>query len=633
MEPIVRIRRSRWLSLVSTVLTLGIAFVLLMVHQYVVGRQVLLEELHTEAAIIAENSSAALVFDDARSGKEIIAAIRHTPRIVAAALYRANGMLLAAESSGTRSFPSNLSGVDGEPAAGSVGVPDTTSFGASGGLLREDIHFNGAMIGTLVLEVDFTSLYRRLLEYAAGVVGIAVVALALAYRLTRRLRRRTARAEERLEHFALYDQVTGLPNRRLFEDELRKVVDHVRRQAVPAALLFLDVDDFKKVNDSFGHEVGDQVLAMVAERLRSTLRAGDVVGRIGGDEFAAVLYGVGDPDYTAHVVRKLIAAISVPFPTEPTPTHIGLSVGIAMLPADGEDPAALLRHADMAMYVAKGQGKNGYQFFSESIDGKVRHDLRLEADLRLALKEHDGGLWVAYQPKVCARTRRVVGVEALARWRTEDGGFVSPAEFIPVAEHTGLISELGDWVLDRVCRDLAELRATGVAVPKVAVNVSPLQLLRGDAIVGRASRTLARYGERATHFEFELTESALTEARGARVLEALRAAGFALAIDDFGTGYSSLGYLKRFQVSTLKIDQSFISGVPGDEENAAIVRAVVQMAHALNISVVAEGVETEVQAEFLAMAGCDILQGYLLGRPMAVNELATFLREPTAAVV
>jgi EAL domain-containing protein (putative c-di-GMP-specific phosphodiesterase class I) len=297
-----------------------------------------------------------------------------------------------------------------------------------------------------------------------------------------------------------------------------------------------------------------------------------------------------------------------------------------MVPEDGDEAGALLRNADMAMYVAKAHGKNGYQFYSEAIDGQVRRDLRLETALRRALDGADGGLAVAYQPKFCTRSRKVIGVEALTRWTMPDGQVVSPAEFIPVAEHTGLIVGLGNWLLERVCVELAELYAMGITPPVVAVNVSPRQLLRGEEVVTSFRNTLARHGESSANFEIELTESALTESRGASVLDALRAAGFALAIDDFGTGYSSLGYLKRFQISTLKVDQSFVRGVPQDEGSAAIVQAVIRMAHALGISVVAEGVETEEQAAFLAASGCDVLQGYLLGRPMPVAELAELLR-------
>ncbi|MBR0567148.1 EAL domain-containing protein [Azoarcus sp. L1K30] len=620
-----RTPRAHRLSLLSTALALLIAFVLLIVHQYFVGRQVLLDELSTEAAILAENSNAAVVFNDAAAAREIISAIRLTPRIQSAALYRQDSSLLASWPEDHPAFPPTLETHLDADRFGASAVPNETTLGFRRGVMREAVQVDGSTVGTLILNVDFSSLYWRLLEYAGGVLGIASVALSLAYRLTRRLRKQVASAERRMERLALYDHVTGLPNRRLFEQELRKVVDRVGSGGTLAALLFLDVDDFKKVNDAFGHEVGDRVLSMIGQRLKHTVRVGDVVARIGGDEFAVVLLDVGGPDNAAIVARSLIEVIGRPFSTEPTPSHIGLSVGIAMMPGDGGDPAALLRHADMAMYVAKAQGKNRFQFFSESIDGKVRQELRLESELRQALAKEDGGLWVAYQPKLCARTRQVVGVEALARWCLPDGRPVSPADFIPVAERTGLITALGDRLLERICRDLAGLRCAGFELASVAVNVSSLQLLQGPALVERFCSMLAAHGESVSQFEFELTESALTDARGASVLEAFRLAGFKLSIDDFGTGYSSLGYLKRFDVTTLKVDQCFVRALPDDAEDAAIVIAVIQMAHALGISVVAEGVETEAQADFLLRHECDVLQGYLLGMPMPASELADYL--------
>ncbi len=506
-------------------------------------------------------------------------------------------------------------------------MPKVTTYGFFSGVLREDIRVEGTTVGTLVLHVSFSSLYQRLLEYALGVLGIAAVAMALAYRLTGGLRRRMARAEGQLEQMALYDQVTSLPNRRLFERELGQAVVHVAREGKGAALLFIDVDDFKKVNDALGHAVGDQVLMMIGERMTAVLRSGDVVARIGGDEFGVILYRVNDPESAARVARLLIDAISLPFPTEPTASHVGLSIGMLLLPADSDDPAVLLRRADMAMYEAKTHGKNGFWFFSAEIDARVRGELQLEAGLRQALQDGGRGLWVAYQPQLCAQTRRLVGVEALLRWQHEDGRQISPGEFIPVAEQSGLIIELGGWVLNQVCRDLAAMRLSGLDLPKVSVNVSPRQLRRGHGMVEDFCQTLVRFGEPVGRFAFEVTENALMEEGGAVVLEAFHAAGFLLSIDDFGTGYSSLGYLKRFQVSEIKIDQSFVRNLPEDAEDAAIVTAVVQMSRAMNMEVVAEGVETEAQAEFLRACGCHILQGYLLGRPMPPAGLVAYVAE------
>ncbi|MFZ2852505.1 MAG: EAL domain-containing protein [Rhodocyclaceae bacterium] len=624
MDTAARAHRSRRLTLLSTGVALLIALILLFVHQYVTARAQLLDELHTEAAIIGANSTAALVFNDKAAGREILGAIRLTPRIAGAALYRADGRLLAAEAKNAAVFPPHL------PAEGGAGADDRGGLhepGRFGGVLSEEIRNDATKVGTLLLHVDFSSLYRRLLEYMLSVMAIALVALVLAQRFTARLRHRVASTEERLAQLALYDQVTGLGNRRLFELELKKAVIRIRREPLGAALLFIDVDDFKKVNDSCGHEVGDRVLRTIGERLSGAIRSADTVARIGGDEFAAILYEVGNPENAAKVAREMIAAIAEAFPTQPTPSHVGLSIGLAMLPADGDDPVTLLRRADMAMYAAKSAGKNRFHFFSAEIDARVHVDLALEAGLRLALQTPDGGLWVAYQPQLCTITKTLVGVEALARWRRADGTEVSPGEFIPVAEKSGLISALGRWVLSRVCRDLAELRAAGVDIPKVAINVSPRQLTRGTDLAAQICRTLDEHGETAGRFEFELTENALMDEGGALVLDALHAAGFSLAIDDFGTGYSSLGYLKRFQVSKLKIDQRFIRELPDNPDDAAIVSAVIKMAWALDIRVVAEGVETEAQAKFLQLHGCEVLQGYLLGRPMPPAALVAYVRE------
>lgn len=610
----------------STMLATGIAVVvtitLLMVYQFVSGRQQLMEELHTEAMIIGANSSAALVFDDKMTASEILATIRLTPRILGGALYKADGKLFATENNVNGVFPETVAEFNpNNPAEIEVHLDSVSD------LIREDIFQQDTRVGTLLLHVTYLSLYQRMLEYAGSVVVIMAFGLLLARRFTLGLRKKMAFTEGQLEHMALYDRVTGLPNRRLFEHELGKAVIRIKREDKCGALFFFDVDDFKKVNDLCGHQAGDDVLQMIAERLKKTIRSGDIVARVGGDEFAAILFGVGQPENAAVVADHMIAVIAQPFPTEPIPSHVGLSIGVTMIPVDGDTPDILLRCSDMAMYVAKSQGKNRYQFFSEEINSKIREQLEIEASLRDALKTDSSGLWVAYQPQIDAKTRQLVGVEALMRWTLASGKSVSPAEFIPVAEKTGLIIDLGRWVLARVCRDLAEMRRLGVEIPKVAVNVSPKQLTRGYNIVDEFCEILRNYGESVERIQFELTENALMDENGSEVLDTFRDAGFSLAIDDFGSGYSSLGYLKRFQVSTLKIDQQFVRRLPEDADDAAIVSAVIQMSKALRITVVAEGVETEAQSDFLATLGCDILQGYLISRPVAPQQLVAFLHQ------
>lgn len=620
-----RTRRSRRLKVLSTALTLLIAFILLMLHQYVIGRRMMVEELQTTAAIVGANGAAALAFNDVKAARETLGAVRLTPRVIGGALYQTDGLLLARAGDPERLLPSSLP-VGDASVTSPTGEPRLTSDGLVRGLMREEISVEGTRVGTLLLHVTFASLYQHMLEYAIGILAIAAVALVLAYQLTGGMRRRMLQAERQLEHMAFFDQVTGLPNRRMFEHELRQAVNRAQREHDEVALLFIDVDDFKKVNDSCGHEVGDQVLQLIGARLKSATRSSDVVARLGGDEFAALLFGIGSSDNAATVARSMIELINEAFPTQPVSSHVGLSIGVALLTTDGNDPALLLRRADMAMYVAKTSGKNNVHFFSEEIDARVRGELALEAGLRQALTDEGHGLWVAYQPQLCAQTRQLQGVEALVRWQQDDGRLVSPAEFIPVAEKSGLITDLGDWVLSQVCRDLALMRAEGVELPRVAVNVSSRQLLRGRSVVDHFCETLRLHGERVDRFEFELTESALTGSDGVDVLDAFVDAGFSLSIDDFGTGYSSLGYLKRFQVGTLKIDQSFVRGLPHNVENAAIVVAVIQMAQALKIKVVAEGVEAEEQAGFLQAAGCDVLQGYLLGRPMPPAQLVSYVK-------
>lgn len=616
--------RSKRLRVLTTGLAAFITVALLMAYQFVSDRNQLEEELRTEAMIIGASSSAALLFEDQSAAKEILTTIRLTPRILGGALYRADGKLFASENDIHGVFPEKIDPFNPNNPAEMDIERDPDLFS---GLVREEVFQQAVPVGTLLLHVTYRSLYWRMAEYALGVVLIVAFGFLLAHRFTLTLRKRMAFTEGQLEHMALYDRVTDLPNRRYFEHELRKAIARIKREGKDGALFYFDVDDFKKVNDLCGHQAGDDVLRMIAERIKKTVRSGDVVARVGGDEFAVILFGVGTPENAVVVADNMIQVVAEPFPTEPTPSHVGLSIGVTMIPVDSDDSETLLRCSDMAMYVAKSLGKNRYQFYSEDINSRVQSQLEIEVALREALKLDSSGLWVAYQPQVCAKTGRLMGVEALIRWTLESGKSVSPGEFIPVAENTGLIIELGKWVLTRVCRDLAELRGLGIEIPKVAINVSPRQLTRGYNIVGEICQTLVGFGERIGRFQFEVTENALMDDNGADVLDAFRDAGFSLAIDDFGSGYSSLGYLKRFQVSVLKIDQQFVQQLPDDTEDAAIVSAVIQMAKALGITVVAEGVETEAQSAFLSEHGCDILQGYLISRPIAPQQLIEFIRK------
>jgi len=628
MEVLAHTRHTKRLSLLTTVVAVLITFLLLMTNQYFSGYQQLEEELETQAAIIATNSAAALAFNDEKAAYENLGAVRKTPRILGAALYRANGQLFIATKENRDVFPDAIEPLDLDIPPGPRTNPAPFSH-----LLREEVIQDDVRIGSLVLLATHRPLYANLLVYAIGLILIGMIALFLARRFTASLRKKMALTEGQLEQMALYDRVTGLPNRRFFEYELKKAINRIKREGENAALMMIDVDDFKKVNDLCGHQTGDEVLMMIANRLRQVVRSDDVLARFGGDEFAAILFMVDAPENVVKLADKMIEAMATPFPTQPIPSHVGLSIGITMMPGDSDDPETLIRWSDMAMYEAKAQGKNRAQFFSEDINRRIRANLHLEAELRQALGKTDGGLYAAYQPQICTRTGKIVGVEALARWNLPDGTPVSPGEFVPMAEKTGLVIKLGAWMIDRVCRDLAAMRKLGVELDKVAINVSPRELMRGNAIVENACAKILQFKEDFRKFQFEITENALMAERGAEVLGAFQRAGFSLAIDDFGTGYSSLGYLKRFQVSTLKIDQAFVKRLPEDSDDATIVSAVIQMAKALSISVVAEGVETQEQASFLTSLGCDILQGYLISRPLPPEALVEFIRAyPTASV-
>ena len=621
MEILAHTRYTRRLSLITTTAMALITFLLLMTHQYVSGFHQFEEELKTQAAIIATNSAAALAFNDVKAAYENLGAIRKTARILGAAMYQADGKLFTLIDDPDAVFPDAI-----DPSSSGVVIRSGRTIGPFAHLSREEITQDGTRVGSLVLLATHKPLYQNLLIYAVGLILIGVVALILARRFTASLRKKMALTEGQLEQMALYDRVTGLPNRRFFEYELRKAITRIKREGETAALMMIDVDDFKKVNDLCGHQMGDEVLSMIAARLKNVLRTDDILARVGGDEFAAILFRVGEPENVSAAAEKMIAAIAVPFPTRPIPSHVGLTIGMTVMPDDSDDPETLIRWSDMAMYEAKSQGKNRAQFFSDEINRKIRASLHVEAELRDALTGDNEGLYVAYQPQVCAQSRKIIGFEALTRWTLPDGKSVSPAEFIPVAEKSGLIVDLGTWLIQRVCSDLSWLRQLGIDIDKVAINVSPRELIRGNAIVDNACRTIRQFGEKIDRFQFEITENALMAEGGAAVLDAFRVAGFSLAIDDFGTGYSSLGYLKRFQVETLKIDQSFIKRLPDDSDDAAIVSAVIQMARALGINTVAEGVETEEQAIFLASHGCDVLQGYLVSRPLPREDLPAFVK-------
>jgi len=438
------------------------------------------------------------------------------------------------------------------------------------------------------------------------------------------------RAEEEIAYRAYHDELTGLPNRPLFADRLEVALANARRKKMRVAAMFLDLDDLKIVNDTLGHATGDALLKMVAERLTETLRAGDTVARVGGDEFVILLPEVNHEADSLRAAQKILRAIAKPFMLDADEVHITASIGVAIGPRDGETAEALIRNADGAMYRAKQSGGNRvelYRRIAPAILGRIAQ----EEELRVAIDRDEFGL--LFQPQVTIGTRELVGVEALVRWNHGERGMIEPAGFIPVAEHTGLISTLGEIVLRKACEYGVEWRSLGCPVPKIGVNVSARQLYQRN-FVGMVERVLTMTGFEPRLLELELTESiAVSKSdRSRAILRSLREMGIAIAVDDFGTGQTSLTYLKQFPVDTVKIDRSFVVDVTRKLSDQSIVSAVLLLANEMGLRTIAEGVETDEQCEFLRDHDCQEIQGFLISRPLAPSVLQKRFLEAPATV-
>ena len=449
----------------------------------------------------------------------------------------------------------------------------------------------------------------------------------LAYGIeTLRARNQRTVAEEKLAFLAHHDVLTGLPNRLLLRDRFDFAVARAERENGKVAMLFLDLDNFKQINDSLGHAMGDQLLVALAQRLRGCIRESDAICRQGGDEFIVLMGGVTETDTVARVAQEILDAIAEPFELAGHALTISFSIGISLYPDDAGDFDTLSKNADAALYHAKDSGKNAFSFFASKMNVDALAHMQLQGSLRKALKNEE--FLLHYQPQIDIANGRIIGVEALVRWQPPGASLVPPGHFIPVAEQSGLIIALGEWVLHEACRQAAAWQAAGLAPIVVAVNLSALQFRRGN-ILDTVTAALARSGLPARWLELELTESILLQDVDAAMttLHSLKELGVQLSIDDFGTGYSSLSYLKRLAVDKLKIDQSFVRDLATDADDAAIVRAIVQLGHTLQLTVIAEGVETPRQLEFLTDYGCDEAQGYLFSRPLTAAAVEPLLRD------
>lgn len=469
----------------------------------------------------------------------------------------------------------------------------------------------------------------RMVNVSCILVMCAVAVWLLANDLRRTLLRlqqeilRVKDSEANFTHLAQHDALTNLPNRLLVSDRMEQAIGQARRYGKRVALLFLDLDNFKTINDSLGHAAGDELLKEVALRLQDAVREMDTVSRQGGDEFLMALSDVDDLAAVSAVATKVQARLAHPFTLKGMQIVTSISIGIALFPEDGDDFETLLKHADMAMYQAKAAGRNGFCFFDATMNAVTRERLSLELDLRQALLRDEFVLH--YQPIVDLHSGELLAAEALIRWQHPQRGMIAPGTFIHVAEQSGLIVEIGEWVLNEACRQMMLWQAAGLPRFVVSVNLSAVQFRRSDleALVRTA---LNRYGLNPACLELELTESILLQDSEAFIdlLHRLKALGVKLSIDDFGTGYSSLSYLQRFRVDKLKIDQSFVRKLPENSQDQAIVTAIIQMAKSLGLLTTAEGIEEEAARQLLAELGCDQGQGYLFARPMPAESFATF---------
>jgi diguanylate cyclase len=598
-------------------LALFVSGLVLLVYQMLSLRSALTDDATVQADMIADNVSAALMFDDVRSAQEVLRSLRKVPYIESAGIYTAGGKHFASY------IRPGLSGPELTEADPVNVKPDTRRLSFEDVFVASDIKQNGKALGTVVVVAGSQQMTEALLHYAAFIVGASLCALWIAFVVTSRMSARIAQAEKKLEYLASTDPLTGLPNRRAFYDELNERLQRGANTCSRAALILIDLDDFKTVNDTLGHGAGDELLKHVAVALRQSVRMADLVSRIGGDEFAVLVAIAKEKAEGIRTAERIARALARPFDLPRTSIVASASVGVSVYPDDAVDVASLVSSADIALYAAKSVGKNAAVEFHPSMTVEARRRARLETELRKAIETD--ALHLVYQPQFECRSMRLIGVEALVRWVHPVDGEITPSEFVPVAEDSDLIVALGQWVMRRACRDAARWNADHASGIHVAVNVSARQL-RQAQFVEDVKAVLAESGLSPHLLELELTESQLMAnmTAGVEAMRQLRAAGIRLSLDDFGTGYSSLSYLQSFPVNNLKIDRAFVKPLP--QGGQPIVTAIISMAHSFGIGVVAEGVEEPPQLAWLDQAGCDIVQGFLTGKPMSLEAITERLR-------
>jgi len=577
-------------------------------------RQSLRAHIEVQAQIVADNSEVALVFRDRSAGAEVLSALRASPSVRQAVIMDAKRRQFAAfeRAPFDRPLPTDGQRLEPHQNAGSLAVV-------------RPVMRAGKPIGWVYVLAGLESVYWHLLVYAAVALVTALLGMAAASLLVSRLRRAVEHAEARLDYLAYYDPVTSLLNRHGFNERIAFALSRAQRFGGQVGLLLLDLDNFKVINDTMGHQAGDALLSALGYRLREALRQGDTVCRLGGDEFAVIVDNVAAAHEVELVAAKIVKTLEMPLMVSGQEVYVTASVGVSLYPEHGGDARTLVRTADTAMYCAKEGGKNAFRVFRPEMNQRAFRRMSLEHSLRKAME--NGDLRLRYQPKVDLRTGRIVGAEALLRWVHAEDGSISPAEFIPVAEESGLIVPLGAWVLRTACREARRWEQAGLGRIPVAVNLSARQF-KDQGLLTAVLQALDESGLPPDQLELELTESMLMEnvEGNIELLRELRTRGVRISIDDFGTGYSSMGYLKRFPIRSLKVDRSFVRDIPHDRDDCAIAGAIVALAHQLELDVVAEGVENVEQLRFLAQHECHVQQGFYFSPALASDEFERWVR-------
>ncbi len=663
----------------TSCLVLVLTFIAIIALQWVSLRNNLLQDTQVLSQGIGENCAAAMIFNDQQAATLALEPLAATPHIVGARLYNQNQEVFA-------EFYQDLArDTSNDQLKTAIILREGHIFSSAYLDVFEPVIFDGETHGQLMIRVDLAKVNRIFIDYAWIGVGIFLLYSLLAFLMANSLQRvisdpikslalsmetisqeknyshrvqkvssdemgslfdsfnamlaeiesrdqELLNSEAHLDYLAHHDPLTKLANRLLFHDRLEHSLARAKRMKSRLAILFIDLDRFKNINDSLGHDVGDKVLCAVSERMNSLVREADTLARLGGDEFVIILEHLRRNDDVSRYVEKLLRDMSSTMEVSSEKLHVSASVGISLYPDNGEDADSLMQAADIAMYQAKNKGANLYQFYSAEMNANARESLLLENQLRHALK--DKQLTLYYQPQFELNSGRLIGFEALVRWNHPELGLVSPLDFIPLAEESGLIVPIGEWIIFTACKQMKKIHEQWHLPLRMAVNISPRQFLH-PSLVQTVAEVLYRTKLNPGSLELEITESMVMGniEQSISKMDEFNKMGVELAIDDFGTGYSSLEYLKRFPISKLKIDQSFVKELGVDTNDTAIVNSVIALGKSMGLEVIAEGIETVDQLELLKKEGCDQGQGYLFSKPLPVAQLSSLLdsaliREP-----